>query len=256
MDGMIGSMVSDQMQGAASGQAADDAAQAASVAQNESAAGAAADESAEHADTAPAPGTGATSAQMSTMPAVNAPGPASTQATQLPAPQTYAQSMGSGGVAPGAQAPSGSAGAVNPVKGDTSGFETGFNTMFNDEFKASQADASSMSNAMMMSDRSAKTDVKDATADVDRALGSLSPKSFDYRDPARDGGGRQVGVMAQDLQRAGLGGAVSQSQNGLVVDARKLAAFSVASNVVLAQRVKQLESLTAGLKAKTKGGSK
>lgn len=53
----------------------------------------------------------------------------------------------------------------------------------------------------MMSDERSKTDVEDARSMIDEFLKSLQPKSYRYKEPEKYGAGKQLGFMAQDLER-------------------------------------------------------
>lgn len=90
------------------------------------------------------------------------------------------------------------------------------------------------------SDRRLKTDVRDGYGAATRAIDSLSPMSYRYRDPAL-GGDRQLGVMAQDLERAGLGHAVINTPRGKMVKGATLATANTGMIAALARRVGKLE---------------
>lgn len=94
--------------------------------------------------------------------------------------------------------------------------------------------------AAAVSDERAKTGVQPADGRARSILDGLKAYSYRYKNPA-DGAGPQVGVMAQDLERAGLGHAVKDTPSGKVVDAGKAATSSLALTAALAKRVAKLE---------------
>lgn len=76
-------------------------------------------------------------------------------------------------------------------------------------------------------------------------LDSLSDSTYRYRDPSAPGAapGRQLGIMAQDLERSPLGaGAVMDSPNGKMVDTTRLAHALAAGAANLNERLAALES--------------
>ena len=94
--------------------------------------------------------------------------------------------------------------------------------------------------AAAFSDERGKTSIQPGGDRAARILDGLSAYSYKYKDP-RNGAGPQVGVMAQDMERAGLGHAVRDTPQGKVVDAGKAATSSLALTAALAERVKKLE---------------
>mgnify|MGYP001591429092 FL=1 len=95
--------------------------------------------------------------------------------------------------------------------------------------------------AALLSDRAKKTAIRSAGGKADRLLDGLRAYSYRYKDQ-RHGKGEQLGVMAQDLQRAGLKQAVIQTPAGKAVDAGKLAGALAAAAARLHQRVRKLEA--------------
>ena len=75
--------------------------------------------------------------------------------------------------------------------------------------------------AAVMSDERLKENVAGADAASKKALGRLNAVSYDYKDQ-KHGKGRQFGVMAQDLERAGLGHTIIESIAGKAVDTGRL----------------------------------
>jgi hypothetical protein len=93
---------------------------------------------------------------------------------------------------------------------------------------------------LLMSDRRLKTDIKDADKDANAAIEKLRAYSFRYKDE-KHGKGEQLGVMAQDLERAGLGHAIRATRDGKAVDGAAAATTSLALVAALGRRVAELE---------------
>jgi len=91
-----------------------------------------------------------------------------------------------------------------------------------------------------MSDERLKEDVEDGDGDANKAIDGLRAFTYKYRDQ-RHGKGKQVGIMAQDLERAGLGHAVMETPHGKAVHAGKLAGSNTAMLAALGKRVAELE---------------
>lgn len=94
--------------------------------------------------------------------------------------------------------------------------------------------------AAAVSDERAKTGVQPGGANAARILDGLKAYNYRYKNAA-NGAGPQMGVMAQDMERAGLGHAVMNTPRGKMVDAGKAATSSLALTAALAERVKKLE---------------
>lgn len=90
------------------------------------------------------------------------------------------------------------------------------------------------------SDRRLKKDVGDGDAKSKNILKALKSHTFKYKDE-KYGKGEQYGVMAQDLQKAGLGHAVIDTPAGKMVDGAKTATSSLALVAALGRRVEKLE---------------
>lgn len=97
------------------------------------------------------------------------------------------------------------------------------------------------------SDERAKTDISEADKKSRSIVDGLRAYSYKYKD-AKDGKGEQYGVMAQDLERAGLKHAVIDTPKGKYVDSGKAATSALGLVAALGRRVADLE--------KTKGASK
>lgn len=90
------------------------------------------------------------------------------------------------------------------------------------------------------SDRRAKKDIHRADREADDAIKSLRAYTFAYKDE-RDGAGKQTGVMAQDLEKAGLKHAVIDTPDGKYVHGGKLSTANTALIARLGERVQKLE---------------
>lgn len=90
------------------------------------------------------------------------------------------------------------------------------------------------------SDRRAKKDIGDGDGAASKAVEGLKAYVFKYKSK-RDGVKPEVGVMAQDLERVGLGHAVIDTPDGKVVHGAKLATSNTAMIAALGRRVRQLE---------------
>lgn len=94
--------------------------------------------------------------------------------------------------------------------------------------------------AGLMSDRRLKTNVRDGSNDAAKALSGLKAYSYDYKDE-KYGKGKQLGVMAQGLEAAGLGHAIIETPAGKAVHGGKLAAALAAMMPGLDDRISKLE---------------
>jgi len=92
----------------------------------------------------------------------------------------------------------------------------------------------------LMSDERVKTNVSTADKDADALLDGLRAYTYDYKNQ-KHGKGRQLGVMAQDLEKAGLPQAVIDTPDGKAVDAAKLVGGLAAAASSLHRRLKKLE---------------
>lgn len=91
-----------------------------------------------------------------------------------------------------------------------------------------------------VSDRRLKKGIRDGEDDAGQALGKLKAQSFEYKD-AKHGAGRRVGIMAQGLERAGLGHAVIDTPQGKAIHGGHLATSLAAMMPGLAKRISALE---------------
>lgn len=94
---------------------------------------------------------------------------------------------------------------------------------------------------LAMSDRRLKEEIDDGDEESSRVLDGLKAYTFKYTDE-KHGKGKQLGVMAQDLERAGLGHAVINTPEGKAVHGAKLATSNTAMIAALGKRLRKLES--------------
>lgn len=96
--------------------------------------------------------------------------------------------------------------------------------------------------AAAASDERLKTGVRDGSDAARKALAGMRAVTFDYRDPEKHGAGNQLGIIAQDLEKAGLGHAVIDTPEGKMVHGAKLATAIAAMLPGLDQRLSALEA--------------
>ena len=95
--------------------------------------------------------------------------------------------------------------------------------------------------AAMASDKRLKTNIKDADADATEFLKGLKAYSYDYKD-SKFGAGKQLGVMAQDLEKTKFGKqAVINTAEGKMVHGAKLAGALAAATSSMNRRLEKLE---------------
>lgn len=95
--------------------------------------------------------------------------------------------------------------------------------------------------AVAMSDRNLKTDIKDASAEVDAMLDAMTPYTYRYKDE-KHGKGPRAGIMAQDLERSEAGRRlVVETPDGKGFDVNKAISAALAANARLHRRVSELE---------------
>ena len=144
------------------------------------------------------------------------------------------------------------AGAQNTVSGNLA------NMYQNQAAAQAQADASTMSTlgglgaafiaAPAASDVRVKTEIEEGENGVREMLDKLQPYEYNYKDEVKEDlgdEGRQLGVMAQDLEASSLGSEfVQEDENGVKrVDYGKMGSTQMAAISDLHQRIKALESL-------------
>lgn len=92
----------------------------------------------------------------------------------------------------------------------------------------------------LFSDRRLKTEIEDGDEKSKRLLNGLKAYTYKYKDE-KFGKGEQLGVMAQDLEKAGLKQAVIDTPVGKRVDVGKLAGGLAAMLAGVNRRVSKLE---------------
>jgi hypothetical protein len=93
----------------------------------------------------------------------------------------------------------------------------------------------------MISDERLKEDIEDGDFDADAALRALKSHSYQYKDQ-KHGSGKQLGIMAQELEANGLGQAVFETEDGdKAVHGAKLAGALAAMLPGINKRLEKLE---------------
>jgi hypothetical protein len=91
------------------------------------------------------------------------------------------------------------------------------------------------------SDRRLKTEVRDGSDQADESLKGLRAHFFKYKDEDKHGAGARVGIMAQDLEKAGLKHTVINTPGGKMVHGAQLATALAAMMPGLDKRLSKLE---------------
>ncbi len=94
--------------------------------------------------------------------------------------------------------------------------------------------------AYAASDKRLKTEIKDGDDDVDKAMAGLKAYSYRYKDE-KFGKGKQVGILAQDLEKSGLGHTVVDTPSGKMVNGAKMSLTNTSMIARLAKRLGDLE---------------
>lgn len=97
--------------------------------------------------------------------------------------------------------------------------------------------------AAAASDERLKEDIEDGGAEADELMSSLRPRSYRYKDGAKWGEGRRLGIMAQDLARSKMGRAaiVKVDEEHMGFDLGKAASAALASVARLDERLRKVE---------------
>lgn len=96
--------------------------------------------------------------------------------------------------------------------------------------------------AAALSDENAKTDIRDASRDIDSMLDSLVAKTYRYKNEAKHGAGERAGIMVQDLARSKAGAAlIVPTPDGPGFDVGKAVSAALASTARLNARLRELE---------------
>lgn len=95
--------------------------------------------------------------------------------------------------------------------------------------------------AAMMSDKNVKKDIKDADSEITAFMDNLDPKSYKYKDE-KHGKGKQVGIMAQDLEKSKKGKEiVAEGPEGKMVSLEGAVPKLLAAVANLNDRIKKME---------------
>jgi hypothetical protein len=94
--------------------------------------------------------------------------------------------------------------------------------------------------AIIKSDRRLKNEIEDGDDNANKAIAGLKAYTYKYRDE-KHGKGARVGIMAQDLERAGLGHAVIDEPDGKAVHGAALSTANTAMIAALGKRLSKLE---------------
>lgn len=93
------------------------------------------------------------------------------------------------------------------------------------------------------SDVRVKTEIADATNEMDVAIAALTPYRYAYIDPDAHGEGSRVGIMAQDLAATDAGAPVVVECDGvLMIDGTKAISFLLAAVARLGAQVRDLNA--------------
>lgn len=127
-----------------------------------------------------------------------------------------------------------------------------------DQYDSSRMDkyiggaASAAGGMLAMSDIRAKTNIQPAQGDISSAFGNLSGSSYGYTDPQM-GTGTHYGPMAQELAQTPAGAsAVVPTQNGLAVDAGRLAMMNASET---GRQRRELDALKSQITGTTSGAA-
>lgn len=98
------------------------------------------------------------------------------------------------------------------------------------------------------SDVRAKKDIGDGAPAVRATLSGAAPYTYDYKNPQRDGQGRRIGVMAQDLERGPLGAQVVKTgpDGQKVIDGKAGLGLALAAASDQEKRLQALEARAGG----------
>jgi hypothetical protein len=94
--------------------------------------------------------------------------------------------------------------------------------------------------AAKFSDRRLKQDIDDGDIDASKALKGLRAYTYKYRD-SKLGKRRELGIMAQDLEKAGLKHTIIETPRGKAVHGGALATANTAMLAALEKRVSKME---------------
>jgi hypothetical protein len=103
--------------------------------------------------------------------------------------------------------------------------------------------------ALTFSDERCKKNIKPVDNERIKAiLAKIKPISYDYKNPS-NGEGEQVGVTAQNLEQAGLGGVVEESPNGTkMVNGGKMEMANLDMIKAMNDDIQQIKKMLGGAK--------
>lgn len=133
--------------------------------------------------------------------------------------------------------------------GKAQGMAGAYGNMANLKMAQSQAAMNSLAGGAqagalmyMASDVNSKENIKKADFDVDDFLNSITGYKFTYKDPAKNGEGERLGVMAQDMEKSPMGSeAVVDGPDGKQIDMKKALSASLAALGRLNERLNNVE---------------
>lgn len=96
----------------------------------------------------------------------------------------------------------------------------------------------------LFSDENLKKNMMPAPEMLDAILRKVKPKTFDYKQGAKD----QVGVTAQNLEKTPLASTVQDTPQGKMINTDKLSTANLDMIVELGNRLKALEAMVGGKK--------
>lgn len=96
--------------------------------------------------------------------------------------------------------------------------------------------------AVLLSDQNAKKDIKSGDKDIQRFLDNLSSKSYDYKDQEKNPKGKQLGVLAQDVEKSDAGkDMIVETDDGKAIEVTEAVSKLLSAVANLNRRVKKSE---------------
>jgi len=97
--------------------------------------------------------------------------------------------------------------------------------------------------SQISSDKTKKTEIKKADPKIEKAMDELTGYEYQYKDQKKDGEGKQLGVMAQDLDDSEVGKhTVEKRSDGLYVNPKRAITMLLAMQANLNKRLRELEA--------------
>ena len=113
--------------------------------------------------------------------------------------------------------------------------------------------AGAAASAFVASDINAKENIESAKPEIDNMMENLDAASYDYKEPEKFGEGRQIGVMAQDLEKSKLGDQFTEDdidgEGTKGINYGKMAPTLLASQVEQHKETKDLKTRVGELEA-------